>query len=220
MTTATPTPIERATSFLSRPRVTIWAAILNAEVILLVWYYSLMPAVPTDLLTLAYPWLWINASIWAISRVGFTPSSTRHRNIALAIGLGYFLVLGHFGGLYNFTGSGLGFRIAMLPPGWGPVPIYSAASFTVALLPFKLIGFATLAYLVAGTVADAATSGLAGFVGLFSCVSCTWPLLATILTGIFGTASAAASVVTGQPYGASTVVFLASVGMLVWRPTR
>ena len=70
------------------------------------------------------------------------------------------------------------------------------------------------------TVVDAAASGLAGFVGLFSCVSCTWPLLATVFTGIFGTASAAASIVTGQPYGASTVVFLASVAMLVWRPTR
>lgn len=220
MTITKTTPIDRVTSFLSRPRVTVGAAILNVEVILLVWYYALMPAVPTDLLILAYPFIWINASIWAISRVRFSPTSTRIRYLALGIGVGYFLVLGNFGGLYNFTGSGLGFRIAMLPPGWGPVPIYSASTFTIALLPFKLIGFLTLAYLVAVTVVDATASGLAGFVGLFSCVSCTWPLLATVLTGIFGTASAAASIVSGQPYGASTVVFLASVGMLVWRPTR
>lgn len=214
------TTLDRVTSFLSRPRVTVWAAIVNAELILMVWYYALSPSIPTDLLSLAYPWLWINASIWAVSRVDLTPTDARTRAIAAVVGVGYFVVLGYFGGLYNFTGSGLGFRLAMLPPGWGPVPIYSAATFTVALLPFKLIGFLALAYLVAATVVDATASGLAGFVGLFSCVSCTWPLLATVFTGIFGTASAAASVVSGQPYGVSTVVFLASVGMLVWRPTR
>lgn len=214
------TTATRVTSFLSRPTVTVWAAIINAEVILVAWYYALTPNIPTDLLSLAYPWLWINASIWAVSRVPLSPTSTRDRNVALAVGVGYFAVLAYFGGLFNFTGSGLGFRIAMLPPGWGPVPIYSAATWTVVLLPFKLVGFVALAYLVAATVVDATASGLAGFVGLFSCVSCTWPLLATVFTGIFGTASAAASVVTGQPYGVSTVVFLASVGMLVWRPTR
>lgn len=213
------TTATRVASFLSRPRVTVWAAILNAEIILMVWYYTLTPSIPTDLLSLAYPWMWINASIWAVSRVELTPTNNRTRNLALAVGVGYFVVLGYFGGLYNFTGSGLGFRLAMLPPGWGPVPIYSAETFTIALLPFKLVGFLVLAYLVSATVVDATSAGLAGFVGLFSCVSCTWPLLATVFTGIFGTASAAATVVTGQPYGVSTVVFLASVGMLVWRPS-
>ena len=204
----------------SRQSLTVWAAIANAEVILLVWYYSIMPATPTNILQLAYPWLWINASIWAVSRVSLTPTTDRKRWLALAVGAGYLLLLGYFGGLYQFAGAGLGFRIAWLPPGWGPVPIYSASAFTVVLLPFKVVGFLALSYLVAATVVDAASSGLAGFVGLFSCVSCTWPLLATVFTGIFGTASAAASIVTGQPYGASTVVFLASVAMLVWRPTR
>lgn len=212
-----------ATRFLtgpSRQRLTIWAAIINAEVILLVWYYAIMPATPTNLLQLAYPWMWINASIWAVSRVSLDSTSTRNRRLALVVGIGYFLMLGYFGGLYQFSGAGLGFRISWLPPGWGPVPILSAGAFTIALLPFKLIGFLTLSYLVAATVVDTATAGLAGLVGLFSCVSCTWPLLATVLTGIFGTASAAATLVSGQPYGISTIVFLASVGMLVWRPTQ
>lgn len=204
----------------TRQSLTVWAAIANAEVILLVWYYTISADTPTNLLQLAYPWLWINASIWAVTRISLTPTSNRKRWLALAIGAGYFLVLGYFGGLYQFAGQGLGFRIAWLPPGWGPTPIYSGSAFTVVLLPFKLIGFLTLSYLVAATVVDATRSGLAGFVGLFSCVSCTWPLLATVFTSIFGTASAAASLATGQPYGVSTVVFLASVAMLVWRPTR
>lgn len=203
-----------------RQQLTVWAVILNAEVILMVWYYALMPAVPTNLLQLAYPWIWINASIWAVSRVRLSPSGDRDRLLALGVGVGYFLVLGYFGGLYQLVGADLGFRLAMLPPGWGPVTTYSGASFTLSLLPFKVIGFLALAYLVAATVIDAARTGLAGFIGVFSCVSCTWPLLATVLTGVFGTASAAASIVTGQPYGASTVVFLASIGMLVWRPTQ
>lgn len=204
----------------SRQKLVVWAAILNAELLLMVGYYALVPAIPSDALQLAYPWIWINASIWAVSRVDVSPTSRRARWLAVGVGVGYLLILGYFGGIYQFAGSGSGFRLAALPPGWGPLPIYSATVFTVVLLPFKVIGFATLAYLVAATVADAAATGLAGLVGLFSCVSCTWPLLATVLTGVFGSASAAASVVSGQPYGVSTVVFLASVALLVWRPGR
>lgn len=210
----------RVTAVMSNPRFTIWAAILNVEVLLLFVYYSVMPASPTNLVQLAYPWIWINASIWAATRVDFAPTNIRTRSLAIAIGLGYFLVLAYFGGLYQFAGQGTGFRIAWAPPGWGPVPFYATESFTLALLPFKVVGFIALSYLVSVTVVDAAASGLAGFVGLFSCVSCTWPLLATVFTGIFGSASAAASVISNEPYGASTVVFLASIGLLVWRPTR
>jgi hypothetical protein len=117
-------------------------------------------------------------------------------------------------------GESLGARIAWLPPGWGPTLVYSGSALTVSLFPFKVLGYAALAYLVTATVLDTANAGLAGLLGLFSCVSCTWPVAATVLTGVFGGTSAAASVATNQPYGLSTVVFVSSVLLLTWRPSR
>ena len=107
-----------------------------------------------------------------------------------------------------------------MPPGWGPALLYGGSLVQVSLIPFKAIGYLALSYLIYATVLDAAGSALAGVVGLFSCVSCTWPILGTIVTGVFGGASAVAVVATNQPYGASTLVFLSAVALLSWRPLQ
>ncbi|MFB6269783.1 MAG: ABC transporter ATP-binding protein, partial [Halobacterium sp.] len=69
-------------------------------------------------------------------------------------------------------------------------------------------------------VLDAAKTGVAGLLGLLSCVSCTWPVAATLFTGAFGGASAVAAAAQNEPYAVSTVVFVSSVLLLVWRPTQ
>jgi len=53
--------------------------------------------------------------------------------------------------------------------------------------------------------------------GLLSCVSCTWPVLASLVGGVAGGTGLAAAVTT-QSYGLSTVVFCVTVGLLYWRP--
>jgi hypothetical protein len=169
---------------------------------------------------LAYPFVWINAALWGVSRVGLPDASRRQYALAAAVGAAYFLLLGGVGGLYMFHGADLGARIAWLSPGWGPALLYSGSALTVSLLPFKVIGYAALAYLVAVTVLDAARTGLAGLLGVFSCVSCTWPVAATLFTGVFGGASAVTSVAQNEPYALSTVVFVSSVLLLAWRPAR
>nr|WP_272931380.1 ABC transporter ATP-binding protein [Halobacterium noricense] len=196
------------------------ALLLNGELALVLFYFAVSSSVPTDPVVLAYPFVWINASIWAVSRVSLPDASQKQRMLALGVALAYFLLLGGVGGLYMFHGAGLGARISWLSPGWGPAFVYSGASLTVSLLPFKVIGYATLAYLVAATVLDAARTGAAGLLGLFACVSCTWPVAATVLTGAFGSASALAAAAQSQPYALSTVVFVSSVLLLVWRPTQ
>lgn len=196
------------------------ALLVNGELALVLLYFALSSSVPTDPVFLAYPFVWINAAIWGVSRVDLPAASRRQRLLAAGVALGYFLLLGGLGGLYMLHGDGLGTRISWLAPGWGPTFVYSGTALTVSLFPYKVVGFGALAYLVAVTVLDAARTGVAGVLGLFSCVSCTWPVAATLLTGVFGSASAVTAVSQNQPYALATAVFVSSVLLLVWRPTQ
>ncbi|MFC3478802.1 DUF7546 family protein [Halobacterium litoreum] len=196
------------------------ALLLNGELALVLFYFSVSSSTPADLAFLAYPFVWINAAIWGVSRVDLPDAPAKRKWGAFAVGAAYFLLLGGVGGLYMLHGAGLGARIAWLSPGWGPALVYSGTGLTVSLLPFKVIGYGALAYLVVATILDATRSGVAGLLGLFACVSCTWPVAATLLTGAFGSASALASVATNQPYALSTAIYVSSVVLLAWRPTR
>ncbi|PSQ42011.1 hypothetical protein BRD17_09855, partial [Halobacteriales archaeon SW_7_68_16] len=110
-----------------------------------------------------------------------------------------------------------GFRIADLPPGIGPAPIYEGLYVQFAFLPYRVVGYLALARLVYATLVDTATSALGGVVGLFSCVSCTWPIVASLIGGAAGASTLTAAVSTGS-YVLSTVVFVATVVVLRWRP--
>jgi len=197
-----------------------WAAVLNGELVLLLLYFALSAATPGDLVSLAYPFVWLNVAAWGVTRVGVPAASRRQWLAAGVVGVAYFLVLGGVGGLYMFHGDALGARIAWLSPGWGPALIYSGSALTVSLLPFKVGGYAALAYLVAVTIIDTARTGVAGLLGLLSCVSCTWPVVATLAAGLFGSASTVVVVAESEPYGLSTAVFVSSVLLLAWRPGR
>ncbi|PSQ22176.1 hypothetical protein BRD04_05280 [Halobacteriales archaeon QS_9_67_17] len=104
-----------------------------------------------------------------------------------------------------------------VPPGFGPVLLYSGERVVVNLVPYQTVGYLTLAGLVYLTVVDVAGSVAAGVVGLFSCVSCTFPVIAAVVSGVTGGATFAASVGQGA-YGLSTVVFVVTVALLRWRP--
>ncbi|MDL0120720.1 ABC transporter ATP-binding protein [Halobacterium salinarum] len=204
----------------SRETLLTWAAVLNGELVAVLLYFALTTATPTDTVAIVYPFVWINVAVWAVRRVGVpSVASRRQAAVAAGVGVGYFLLLGGVGGLYMLQGAGLGARVAWLSPGWGPALVYSGTAVTVSLIPFKLVGYATLAYLVAAAVADAARTGVAGLVGLASCVNCAWPVLGTLLAGLFGSTSAAVTIAESDPYGVSTVVFVSSVVVLLWRPS-
>lgn len=202
--------------------VALWAAlVINVEVMLVAIYLLVADVTITAPRFLVYPFIWINLGLWAVVTVTPPPASSRIRRIGLAIGIGYFAVLAVVGGLLAFDPVGAGFRIAWeLPPGWGPALLYQGDLLRLAIVPYKLVGYVALSYLVYATVLDAAGSAVTGLVGLFSCVSCAWPVLGTVVTGVFGGSSAVAAVATNQPYGVSTLVFVTAIGLLVWRPLR
>lgn len=193
--------------------------VLNLELIAILIYLNLSGSQFTAVRYLLYPWIWINVGVWAILRARPGSASDRQRAVAAGLAVAYFALLAYVGGLVGFGGMGTGFRVAWLAPGWGPTLIYGGESLRVILVPFTVVGYLALSYLVYVTIIEAASSAVAGIVGLFSCVSCTWPVAASLLTGVFGSTAAITSGVYSLSYDLSTVVFVVSVGLLYWRPT-
>jgi hypothetical protein len=203
----------------------IAAAVLWIETVVVGWYVLYQPVRITDPLVLVYPLVWINASLLALWLTDAPDATRRLRLIGALLGVGYFLVLAYVGGLIQIHalhgGHSHAFGLAVtwpLPPGWGPTVIVSGDALGVAITPYKVLGYATLAYLVYVTALETAGSVWAGVVGLFSCVSCTWPVLGTALAGALGGSAAVVVFASERPYTASTIVFLSAVALLLWRP--
>lgn len=199
----------------------LWGAILiNTELLALFVYLAQPDIVPTAVRYYIYPLVWINVGLWALVRVDPPTASRQRRYAARALAVAYFLVLAYAGGL---VGQGLGamatgFRVAMLPPGAGPALVYGGEAVRVVAVPYKVVGYVALAYLVYTTVLDVARSAVGGVLGLFSCVSCTWPVLASVVTGVAGGSSPIASAALSASKGLSTLIFVVTVGLLYWRP--
>lgn len=202
----------------------LWAGLLlNTELIVTMAYLLLSDASVQQFRYLVYPFVWVNVSIWALTRTKPVAQSDRDRYVGIAVAVGYFLVLSYFGGLFapgvEHAEHALGWRIAWLPPGWGPAVLYTGSALKLALMPYKVVGYVALAYLVYATVVDAAGSAISGILGLLSCVSCTWPIVATLVTGVAGSGTAVAVAATEWSYTLGTVIFVVTVGLLSWRPT-
>ena len=223
MSTATATWADRL-----RPekKTLLWGALLvNVELLLLVSYAVISDSRLIGPLAVRYwlfPFVWINVGLWAILRTRPAPSAPRQRRIAAAIAVGYFGVLAYFGGVIGPAAtdqiSTLRVVLLDLPPGWGPAILYDGTLVGVTLMPYKIVGYVALAYLVYATVLDAAGSVVGGVLGLFSCVSCTLPVVAGVLSGFVGGSTALVTAASGQSYALSTVVFVVTVALLAWRP--
>ena len=215
-----------------RETIQLAAIVINLELAIVLGYILLIQpqfGVAFDSLLdwrqVLYPFVWINVALWAVWRTSPAPTTGRRRLLAGAIAGGYFLLLSYAGGLFGIGGHNHGQEVAAfdlvlsLPPGWSPALLYQGELLQLTLLPYKIVGYLALAYLVYATVIDAAGSAVPGVLGLLSCISCTWPVLASVATSIFGGASALAVATTGYAYGLSTVIFVATVALLYWRPT-
>ena len=213
----------RLAPYVGRETLVYGAALLNAELLLVLAYLAVVGPQVTRPLFYVYPFVWINAAVYALWRADLPAAPAGRRLVAGAVALAYLGVLSYVGGLLGFgaggAATGLRFELTALPPGWSPALIYAGASLQFALLPFKVVGYLTLAYLLYATLLDAAAGVLGGVLGLFSCVSCTLPVIAGVLSGIVGGAGAVAAAAYGQSYGLSTVVFVVTVALLLWRPT-
>lgn len=215
-----------------RPRrqtLLVAGALVLAEAIVLAWYLALVGA--EDVLALVYPFVWMDVALLAVWRTDPPRVGRRRRWLALAVAGAYGVVLAYVGGV---VGPGLAFgsldvegslRVATrLPPGYSPALVYLGEYLQVTLSPYKIVGYGALVYLLYVTVLDLrlASSGgsaLAGVLGLFSCVSCTWPLVAAVLSGALGVSASTLTAFTPELW-TSTVVFVVTVTLLYWQPTQ
>ncbi|MFB6122987.1 MAG: hypothetical protein ABEJ78_05975 [Haloferacaceae archaeon] len=167
-----------------------------------------------------YGLTWVAVGVAAVATTDVPATTDRTRRRARLLALGYFAVLAVAGGLVTPAGpmGATGFRVATLPPGWGPALVYGGASVNVVLMPARVVGYLALAHLVYATAVDAAGAAVSGVVGVFSCVSCSWPVLASLSTSLLGGGSALAGAATSLSYDLSTLVFLVTVALLYWRP--
>jgi hypothetical protein len=208
-----------------RSTVFVAAALIVAEALLVGWYVWLSDATVYDATYLAYPFAWINVSVLAVWRTTPAPTTRRRRWIGAVAAVAYGLVLAVLGGLvargYLLFGEQwtTSLRIAIeVPPGWGPALLYVGPYLRLSVIPFKLIGYLALSYLVYATVIDARGSAVSGVFGLFSCVSCSWPIVASLVTGITGAGTASFQAAFVSSYPLSTAIFVGTVALLYWRP--
>jgi hypothetical protein len=199
-----------------------WAMVINAEFLILAGYYTLATDVTLrDPLFAVIPFVWINLAGWAVMHTEVPAAPSRKKATAAAVAVGYLGLLAVFGGIVNGP-SGVAssyLNVLQLPPGWNPAFFYSGSLFSLVVLPYKLVGFAALSYLVYVTALDAASALAGGVLGLFSCVSCTFPVLAGLVSGLAGGGSAIAGFTYANSYLLSTAVFGVTVVLLTWRPS-
>jgi hypothetical protein len=201
-----------------------WVAlVLTTEFLLVAAYIVGLNVRVRDWTLFVIPFVWINVGLWAVVRTKPVAAPARKRRLAALVAVGYFLLLAYFGGLVgpSMGGSVTSFGVELwdIPPGWSPAVLYNGSVLTLALLPYKVIGYGALAYLVYATALDASNALVGGVVGLFSCVSCSFPIIAGVVTGVVGSGGAIAAFATDTGYLLSTGVFVLTVGLLYWRPT-
>lgn len=203
----------------SREAVLALAAVaLQAGAI--VAYFGLTDARLISVRETLYPVIWVSFSVYFLLFVGRYGPSVRNSRLAVLVAVGYFLALAVVAGLlwpsHQLLGHHQhagGLTVVWAPPGWGPTLLYGGSLVQVALVPFKVIAYGTLAYGVAAAVAGRSRGALAGVFGIFSCVGCILPLLA-VFTGVFGGTGSVISAAGGS-YEIATAVFVLTIAVLL-----
>lgn len=223
---ALPSGLASLTERVSPVALGVTIAVVLAELGLLVAYVGLTDAEVTAVRYLLYPFVWINLGMAAVLVVRPIEAGPRVRWIGAIGALLYLFVLAYFGGLLDISHIGHshshpgqnGFSVfTALPPGWGPTVVYEHAAFTLTLVPYKLVGYLALTYLVYTALLDTVTAAVSGAVGLLTCVSCSWPVFASLIAGLAGGGAATQAVYT-YSLDLSTAAFVVAVAVLLWRP--
>lgn len=221
MATLDAVPLDR----LPAPRVMLAVtAVLYVEVMALTGYWLFGDVTVTDPRFALYGLIWVNVAVYVFYRTRVADASSRTKRRATGLAVGYFALLAYTGGLVApglpaSAQQSTGLSLVWLPPGWGPALFFGSEHVRVLLMPAKVLGYLALAYLVYATAVEASGSLASGVLGLFSCVSCSWPILASVAAAFLGGGSFLAAATLSYAYDLSTVVFVVTVVLLSWRPS-
>lgn len=215
MSTATASNRDPALGTLARV-ARLFVVLTAVEAVAVAAYLSVAEAGVAAPRYVAYPFLWTNAAVVAVAYTPIPRPRDRWTVGALGLAAGYFVVLSWAGGVAALgSGTGLGsVRVVPSIPGWGPTVFVTGGVVDLALVPFKVLGYAGLAALTYAALSRASRGLLGGALGLVTCVSCTGSVLAALLAGVFGGSSVAVSAAMARSYDLSTAIFLLAVGAL------
>lgn len=198
-------------------------ALLAFEAVAVAGYFLLTPATAPEPRYVVYPFVWINVGLVAVAHV--EPPTGGPRRLAAAISGGYFLALAYITGLIGLYLGGHGdhshshlegLTVSMTTPGWGPRVAYVTDLFHVYFVPFRVIGYIALAYLLYAAIRELTATATSGLVGLAACLGCSFPFVGAVAVAVGGAGLAA--FVSTYSVDISTAMFVVAVGLLVWRP--
>lgn len=181
-------------------------------------YINVAEPILTDARVLGYPAVWITTSIAAAVWIGRTVRARPYRRRGLLVAGGYTLALWWLAGVIGApVGTGTTEIIAAVP-GWGPIVIHDGVWVRLAIVPFKLVAYLALGYVVYVFVAASGGSGRAAILGFGTCVSCTAPLLLAVV-GLIG-GGQAATMAASVGYDIATLLLVVTFGLLVRAASR
>ncbi len=242
--------------------IPFWVTVVAIEGLLVSGYFAFTTATITAPRYVLYPFVWINAGLWAMRRSNPPDVSGRPRQAAIGIAGLYFLTLSYLAGLIavysvdhghaltsfalpltgastvgapvvtvliDRIGAGLvplhgagtvsGIQISMASPGWGPrIALVAPGLGHVYVVPYRTFGYLALSYLVYVAVLDTVRAAVSGVLGVGACIGCSFPIVASLVTGLVGSSSVLAETVRVLSIDISTAVFLLALGLLYWRP--
>lgn len=192
-----------------------WLGLFVLEGLALAGYFAVAPGTTGPVRYLVYPLVWINAGLWAAVRTEPTPGSRGHRLVGVAAAVAYFLLVMVVPGKLGFGPviAPVDLRVAWYAPGWGPLVALSGPV-RLYLVPFEVVGYASLSYLVYANALDASRGVLSGALGLVTCVGCTVPVLVPVVGLLGGPAAGLATTAYRVSYDLGTAVFLVTLGLL------
>lgn len=212
--------IARAVALSTSREALLTATVLLAQIVAVLAYLGVTGTQVLSLRETLYPVAWITISVYFVAYLWRYGPDIRSSTVALAAGVGYFLLLALLSGIvwpgHQLLGHGMGgadVTVFWRSPGWGPTASYSSSIVQGTIIPFKLVAYSALAYGIAAAVAASSRGALAGFVGMFSCVGCMLPIIGAV-AGLFGGSGAVASTINGN-YDIGTAVFAITVLVLL-----
>lgn len=204
----------------------VFNILLAVQLFAAVLYGLYFESPPTSLHLFLIPFVWTTVSILAVYFTDPVSRGWKHRLFASGIAGGYFLLFLALSGSIGLTpslfdpvtnalGIGFGFDRTL---GWGPILFYAGEWVGVRIIPFQLVGYLALSYLVYAAVLDVTKSASAGLLGFALCPGCAAAFFAPAFAGVAGLSSAFALFIR-YSYEIATVLFVVAVAVLYWQPS-
>lgn len=206
----------RPAALVESRRARAWVGLLALEGLALVAYFAVGSAEAGPVRYLVYPFGWLNVGLWAVLRVTPTPGHRRHRLVGLVVGVGYFLLLMAVPGNVGLgAAADVSVRVGWYAPGWGPLVAVTTPWVRLFLVPFEVLGYAALAYLVYANTLRLTRGTVSAALGLATCVGCTVPVVAPLVGLLGGPATSLTTTAYAWSYDLGTLLYFGTVGLLV-----